>query len=139
MVTWCMALCTSTLSNPCFDGLYVMVTWCMACPYCSSPASLNSHNRPAAVPSAKSRDLFRCSNGHHFGNAKGVGAKMTVCRWQSRIARQAVELVGKEEEEDLYFEGGHHSQEFVKLVVSLTSCKPIMNCTDTNTSNASRL
>lgn len=40
------------------------------------------------------------------------------CRWQNRIAKQAVELVGKEEEEDLYFEGGHHSQEFVKLVVS---------------------
>ncbi len=42
-----------------------------------------------------------------------------VGRWQSRIAKQAGELVGKEEEEDLYFEGGHHSQEFVKLVVSV--------------------
>ena len=30
-----------------------------------------------------------------------------------------MELVGKEEEDDLYFEGGHHSQELVKLVVSL--------------------
>lgn len=70
---------------------------------------------------------------------KGVGAKTTVCRWQSRIARQAVELVGKEEEEDLYFEGGHHSQEFVKLVVSFTSCKAITKRTDTKTTNASRL
>lgn len=42
-----------------------------------------------------------------------------VRRWQSRIAKQAGELVGKEEEEDLYFEGGHHSQDFVKLVVSV--------------------
>ena len=40
-------------------------------------------------------------------------------RWQRRIAKQAGELVGKEEEEDLYFEGGHHSQDFVKLVVSV--------------------
>ena len=42
-----------------------------------------------------------------------------MCRWQARIAKQAVDLVGKEEEDDLYFEGGQHSQEFVKLVVSL--------------------
>ena len=40
-------------------------------------------------------------------------------RWQSRIARQAVELVGQEETDDLFFEQGHHSQELIKLVVSL--------------------
>ena len=52
-------------------------------------------------------------------------------RWQSRIAKQAGELVGKEEEEDLYFEGGHHSQEFVKLVVSVLAAAHALHNTCT--------
>ena len=39
------------------------------------------------------------------------------CRWQSRLAHQAVQLVGQEDEDDLYFESGQHSQEFLKLMV----------------------
>ena len=46
-------------------------------------------------------------------------ANFGISRWQSRVARQAVELVGQEETDDLFFEQGHHSQELVKLVVSL--------------------
>ena len=45
-----------------------------------------------------------------------------ACRWQSKIAKQAVELVSLEDKDDLYFEKGHHSQEFVNLVVSRHTC-----------------
>lgn len=40
-----------------------------------------------------------------------------LCRWQSRLAHEAVQLVGKEDEDDLYFESGQHSQDFLKLLV----------------------
>ncbi|DBA74342.1 hypothetical protein WJX77_011104 [Trebouxia sp. C0004] len=62
--------------------------------------------------------MHDCHNALELGcqAATSPAVKQVLSRWQSRIAKQAGELVGKEEEEDLYFEGGHHSQEFVKLV-----------------------
>ncbi|KAL3133459.1 hypothetical protein ABBQ38_007322 [Trebouxia sp. C0009 RCD-2024] len=64
--------------------------------------------------------LHDCHSGLELGckAATSSAVKQVLSRWQSKIAKQAVELVGQEETDDLYFDQGHHSQELVKLVVS---------------------
>ena len=70
----------------------------------------NTHCTQAVLPSRLMKQQF----------AHVLLCKPTMtccCRWQSRLAHHAVQLVGQEDEDDLYFESGQHSQEILKLMV----------------------